>query len=175
MKKFYFIALIILLSSCINVSNSTGLWEKGYVDKSLIGVWKAQDDYSNNKIPFSEIQLLESKDGYLYGTEPSNPNIIDKNSIYKTINIGNLKFLMINSNNAISLMNYEIVNNEGIIYKPNTDNIALADALKDIGIDHGMLDVYSINALDNESISKILKIYSNKSNLVIHRKIKKIN
>lgn len=148
--------LSLCLLSCIYVVDIGTYWENGIIDPSLKGAWASDDDDSD-----CSSFIVDGKDY----------RVIEKGkkeeSLYRTLILGNNKFLMIKDpNNKYLLIKYQISEDNFTTYMP--DDTKKEDFVRDysdsnITISDGDFPTATISHLDEKTAELLQKIADNDS------------
>ena len=146
----------LFLVSCIYVNDIGAYWEKGVIDPSLKGAWASADD---------------ENDCSSFIADGKNYRVMEKGkkevSIYRTLILGNSKFLMIKDpNNKYLLIKYQVSEDNFTTYMP--DDGKKEDFLRDypdsgIAISDGEFATATIALLDEKIAELLQKIADDES------------
>lgn len=148
--------LCMFLASCIFVKDIGAYWEKGVIDPALAGYWVNAD---------------ESHDCSSFVLAGKSYRVIDNGkkdeSLYRTLQLGDNKFLMVRDpNNKYLLIKYTVSDENFTTYMP--DEAKKDDFLRDypdsgIIIGSGQFVTATIPLLDEKSIEMLQKIADDES------------
>lgn len=117
--------LAVLLVSCIPVDDMGGYWDKGVIDKLLIGTWIPDKDFKSRH-DSEPLQILDNEDAYRIESPDENMRNRDEGqpTLARTLQVGNYLFFMVGVRKG-DLLRYAVRNGALEIYVLNAHAVRL--------------------------------------------------
>jgi hypothetical protein len=126
MRRFLLCLVVLALSSCLPVHDFGTYWNKGYVDRAVLGNWDVNDSKKKNKTV--TVQVTDSGGAYLIKlVENGKEKDQDGPLVGRTLNAGKYKYILYgsesdNKKRTATLLRYAVKNGMFITYDLKPDS-----------------------------------------------------